>query len=691
MQSVAKLAIAAAATLWPAGLASDPSGYTVLSKVTQMLEDMKDTATAALEEEKAAYDAFIEWCDSEKELLGQEITDQAGNNLTSWGNAQEADIEITRLTTAIADKQELLAEKQAELGTATARHKQEQENFLAELTICLEGTSSLTRAIDVLERRQSAAGSTLMQVADFEKLPSQARDLIAAFADMGEEDDAAAGKSTDPEDEFWSGEYVFKSGDIIGVLRDLLGKFQEKSSTTTQEKNTAQTTYDSEKQALESEITSLQQQIDEEVGLKKDQETARTAAERAQAAALELHAAGEEALSAVETECFQKNASYYDNKALREEELNALCASMNILLNETLQNVLNNSNLPPAGASLAQLSEASLRGGPAMDVGRRLKAFLTSEAQRLHSPGIEGLAQMAETDPFDKVKLLIRDLMTKLQNEAHEEMTHKGFCDKEMGLNELARNSLTAKIERLESETEIAQATIAVMAKQQAELNEEIIGLNSDLATAIEQREEEERVNGQTVKDAEMGATAVLEAIRLLKAYYAKALLPREEHSSPTLSKNSTERQPESASGLGDAYQGQQDEAGAVVAFLELIVSDFTSLKDETEASEETSAKAFVDYRHNNEKMRAVMEKKVSLLNADKGRTQTKFDDDTQDLSDARTNLETAETELTELQEDCVYYRDEAYTSSNRAAREAEIESLTHALCILKGEEDVVC
>merc|ERR1719436_1664763 len=64
---------------------------------------------------------------------------------------------------------------------------------------------------------------------------------------------------------------------------------------------------------------------------------------------------------------------------------------------------------------------------------------------------------------------------------------------------------------------------------------------------------------------------------------------------------------------FGETYQGQQDEAGGVLAMLEVIESDFASLKADTESAEAESQRAHETFLAESSQDKAVKSKKVQL------------------------------------------------------------------------------
>merc|ERR1719262_411212 len=85
--------------------------------------------------------------------------------------------------------------------------------------------------------------------------------------------------------------------------------------------------------------------------------------------------------------------------------------------------------------------------------------FVRDLARKQHSNALAQLAsRMASAirfssgtgaDPFAKVKGLIADMISKLEEEAEADATHEAFCDKEIAESDTKHADKTAEIEKL--------------------------------------------------------------------------------------------------------------------------------------------------------------------------------------------------------------------------------------------------
>merc|ERR1719487_1967971 len=134
---------------------------------------------------------------------------------------------------------------------------------------------------------------------------------------------------------------------------------------------------------------------------------------------------------------------------------------------------------------------------------------------------------------------------------------------------------------------------------------------------------------------------------------------------------------------FGEPYKGQQDEAGGVLAMLEVIMSDFANVESETMANEAQAQKAYEDFMTDSKQTKAVKSKNIELFSADKVAAESKLQTDTKDIKATQDELLAAERYFDKLKPQCIA---QGPTYEEKvAAREAEIASLKQALEILSS------
>merc|ERR1719324_206679 len=110
------------------------------------------------------------------------------------------------------------------------------------------------------------------------------------------------------------------------------------------------------------------------------------------------------------------------------------------------------------------------------------------------------LVSKIQGDPFVKIKKLIQELIEKLLQEAADEASHKGWCDKEISKSTESRDAKAAVIRQLNEELAENEAKRDAIEEEIAKLDAAISELEATLATATKERADESAENAQVVK-----------------------------------------------------------------------------------------------------------------------------------------------------------------------------------------------
>merc|ERR1719253_1718079 len=152
-----------------------------------MLEDMSAKAKQEKQNEEVAFAEFETWCKMESVQLKDNIK-KAGEQI------ELLQAEITKLTTEakilgeeIAKLQNDVAGYEAEQKAKTLQREKDHKAYVAESTDYGESLDALERAISVLMAKSAdkpASSAVLLQLAKGDKLPAQAKSMVAAFLGM---------------------------------------------------------------------------------------------------------------------------------------------------------------------------------------------------------------------------------------------------------------------------------------------------------------------------------------------------------------------------------------------------------------------------------------------------------------------------------------------------------------------------
>jgi len=322
------------------------------------------------------------------------------------------------------------------------------------------------------------------------------------------------------------------------------------------------------------------------------------------------------------------------------------------------------------GASLMQL-----RADGRSPAQKNVAAYLRIKGQQLNSRVLSTLAVRVEADPFKKVKKMIKDLITKLLEEANEEAAHKGWCDAELGTNEVTRKEKSEAVEALTAEIDELEASIAQLTEQIGELTKAVAELDAAMAKATKMREEEKAKNAETVSDAQEAQKAVDQALQILKDFYEKA------GDATAL----TQQQPVAPEVFDKPYKGMGGESGGVIGMLEVILSDFERLESDTKAAEKAAQDEYDKFMTDSQVDKAQKTQDIEHKTKAKQEQSKTLEEKKSDLDGTQKELDAALAYFEKLKPSCV---DAGTSYDDRVARrKEEIQSLQEALKILSGED----
>merc|ERR1719326_1838632 len=158
-----------------------------VQKVIQMLQDMQAKAQEEKNKEEVAFAEFQTWCKMEIPQTKKSIAKAA--ETIDLLNA-----EIAKLTTEakvlgeeIGKLQTDVANFESEKKAATAQREKDNKAYIEESTDYGESVDAIERAIQVLMKKSAdkpGASAVLLQLSESDRLPAQAKSMVAAFLGM---------------------------------------------------------------------------------------------------------------------------------------------------------------------------------------------------------------------------------------------------------------------------------------------------------------------------------------------------------------------------------------------------------------------------------------------------------------------------------------------------------------------------
>jgi hypothetical protein len=663
-----------AAIAFLAGICCASAGETAggVQKVIQMMGDMLAKAKMEKNTEEINFAEFSTWCKDEKVNLAKSIKTEGETIETLSNGIGKLESDIKGLGSEISTLQADLAKFDADLKAQVSQRKKDHEAFLSESQDFSESVDAIERAIAVLQKQafdRPGSSSALLQVSESAQLPQNAKAMLQAFMGMMDSD-AAPGS---PE----ANGYEFQSGSVIDMLKKLRDDFSNKLGESQKEEMNAKHAADMVVQDLTDSVENTKRDVGEKTVQKENKAEAMAKSKKELGQATASKKEDETTLADMKAECFEKKLSFDDKQKLRAEEIEAIQKAIEILSDPDAMSGAKHLALVQSTKATALAQFLNVASTDSEGIRVKVREFLTKRAKKLNSKNLELLLQSLQADPFAKVKKMIDSMITRLLNEANEDAAHEGFCDKEMGQSKITRNKLTEDIDALSAAVDEGQAQIMLLKQEGSKVTQEVADLDAAMLESTKLRNTEKAQNKATVEDATQAVGAVQAATAVLKDFYKAA-------STATALMQAKPKHEDGMQTFGEKFQGQQAEAGGVMALLEVIESDFSNIIADTNAAEAAAAKSYDDFMTEAKRNKATKQRTIEMDESDKIAAESKLQSDTSDLKSTQDQLLAAERYHATLAPQCV---DKGQTFDERASsRREEIQSLKEALQILGGQ-----
>jgi len=670
-----------------------------MAKILQMIGDYQVKIIAEGEQTQKTYDKFVNWCEDRSVDLSVNLKTKKSRHQRSAAKVEEETAIIESLTTKIEEYSETLASTEDDVKKAQAIRDKEQSDFQAEEKELMGVIRALERATHILEKGEQSGGAALLQIQNAETLEQvlsamvQASMFNAAGADRlqslmqtqasdtevvqeaaDESNGDEEGESTNSNSENGSGDAAENNSDksqprsasVIQMLMDLSDKANAQLEDARNKETMALNAFRQVKSSLESQAAEAEGNMARaKTGLASSTEEKSVAEGDIAVLSKELKE-DSQALSDLRRECVNKAEDFQAETKSRDEELKALTEAKKALTaaSESTDQAKDDDSADSFMQIRATSKSKSMTAG---FNGFRIVQMLRHVSQSTGSARIRQLAFQSASvlqthssrgggDPFAKVKGLVTDMITKLENEASSEASKKAFCDKELSKTKKKRDDKLTGVERLSTKLDQLQA-------RQAELKEEIAGLSKELTeiqsaqselTQIRKQEKEEFQEQKAQLDE--GIDGVKLALKILKDYYAKS------------GKNT------GASAMD-----------AIIGLIEQVESDFQKTLAEITAAEQSSVVSYEEASHEAKTQIATKEQDAKVKNKESAYVEKSISEISSDKASAQDVVDATLEYLKKIEGQCVS-KPESYEERAKRRKE-EIEGLKEALNSLDGED----
>merc|ERR1719387_3163574 len=609
----------------------------VVAKVIEMLMDNKAKIAddlAAAEKEQAEY---AEYCDDESgareyaiKTAERSILDLDATILDAKAQTQAADDEIATLGTE-------MAAKEGEIGAATAQRMKEKADFEVVEKQLVTSVDQLEKAV-VLIKRGAAAFIQQSNVAPKNWKEKQARALSKLLEKVI---DAA-----------WVDKAPAKA--LKGFLQE------QESSGESDDLSLSHKTSSSSGESILETLEEMKEKAEETLSgvrmteMKGNHNSAMLVQSLTDAKELAKEKMSDMSfLSTLKTDCAEAAKSFEEKKADSKAEMAAIEKAKSILADGVKVFL---SGFVQTAQSDPYADDSSADDDKRAAVRARLVRDLKDLSHKVGSFAMMELASSASTDPFEKVKGLITDMVAKLVSEANAEATQKAFCDEETAKSKKEQTEKSMRSDELNSRLDTAAAAKGTLLQSIKDLNAEIADLDAKTAETTSIRAAEKATYLKSSADFKAAATAVEDAIRVLKEYYASFLQTKGKAKNPT-----------------------------IIGILETSGAEFTKMYMQIETAETEAVSAFKKMSDEDKVTRAAKLAEIKGAESEIKSLDVAIQNSGEDLKMVTKELDAVMSYMEKLKPQC---ETKAVTyEEKKAKREAEIAGLKEALSILSAPE----
>merc|ERR1719160_1284640 len=500
-------------------------GVTPIQKVTQMLNDMLAKGKSEKEEEAARFAEYKTFCKDT-------AWDKSTSIKTSNAAIEQLEADIDKAASDVSEAAKAISVLDADLTawksdiTVQTRERKEAKGVFD--TVHQDYTESIDAVQRALATLKAGPGRSsfiqLETLLNLNKIPAQAKNKILAFLQDKPTNALLQDAEMIEQPQASSYSYSSSSGGIIQMVEELGDKFEDERDALEKKEANEKHSYDMMMQDLNSQVSHATEERDSKVAFKASKEQEKATAEGDLADTKAVLVDDQKFLTDLTVECEQKAVDFEARSKTRQEELDAIGEAIGIMSSDSVAGS-GTKHLPQfiqtKTKSKSVLSQ--LRSNTGSATQQAVAIYLRDQAKRTNSRILSLIASKVAADPFKKISKMIKDMITKLEEEAQEEAEHKGFCDAELGSNKATRDTKTEESDVLTATIEELTAEIGKLGVQISELSQAISDLDKAVSTATAQRLSEKEKNTVTIADAKAGKEAVARAMAVLKTYYDKA------------------------------------------------------------------------------------------------------------------------------------------------------------------------
>eukprot|EP00403_Amphidinium_massartii_P039253 CAMPEP_0178439734 /NCGR_PEP_ID=MMETSP0689_2-20121128/36334_1 /TAXON_ID=160604 /ORGANISM="Amphidinium massartii, Strain CS-259" /LENGTH=739 /DNA_ID=CAMNT_0020062323 /DNA_START=62 /DNA_END=2281 /DNA_ORIENTATION=- len=681
------------------------AGANPIRRVVNMLQSMAKKIQAEQEKDEKLWEKYQCYCKTSGAALQETIAAAEAKMPQVQAQIEETQALKARLEGELKDHKAGREEAKKSMEDATAIREKEAAEYKGEADEYKANIGALSKAIEAVDNGMAGA---FLQTGDAERL----QHLISNSANIGSMDREEL-LSFFSASESSSEEYVPKSGEISGILKQIKEDMEKSLAEITEAEDAAKATYEQLIDAKQKEIAAHTKAIEDKtvrVGNAGVEITTMQAdLSDTEKAMIEDKKFAEDTLKS----CDSKAAEWKEISELRTQELAAIAETVKILNDDDALELFKKT-LPTS--SLMQVASNTQK-----QKAKALAILRSAPHARTNGPlsGLDfiAMALSGKKVNFDKVFKMIDNLIATLAKEQQDDDHKVEYCEKQLDTTDDKKKVLEQSISDLDIRIEEATDAISTLSDELKTLEKGIKALDKEVAEATETRKEEHEEYTELISTNSAAKQLIAVAKnRLNKFYNPKLYVPppeRKMNEEETIYTNfGGELEPTPApggiAGTGvmafvqvasvrgrDApppppesfapYAKRAQESNGVIAMLDMLVADLDKEMTEAEAEEKNSQASYETFMSDAAEKRALDSRTITEKDSAKADAETMLQASKAGKEAKTKELMATEEYMSSLHADCDWLMQNH--ALRKEARAGEVDSLKAAKAVLSGAD----
>jgi len=528
-----------------------------IRKVVQMLQSMQAKVVAEGKKQEAMYNKFMCYCASNNKGAQETIAESNVRTASLESSIKEAIAQKDQLEADLVQHQKDYKQAQQAVEAAVSIRQKEAKEFAKEKAGLESDLAALTKSITAVEKGmmggflQSAMANKVKQfVMEKAEVEDAVRQELLAFL---------SGTQADG--------YVPQSFEIVGILKGLAEGLSKDLATSTNNEAAAVKEHEALVDAKIKEISALTAQ--------KETVMTRIGELGVQIASMKgdlgdtqgTLEADQEYLAEMETDCASKTSEWEKAKKIHSEELVALADTIKVLNDDDALDLFKKTLPAPADeSSLVQVhANGALMRKHALDL---IRALVSKPGIASSELDLLALALSGNKIGFGKIIKMIDEMVDRIKQEQEDDNVKEEYCVKKLDSADDKSKAIQHSISDIDKVIEEFKGSVAAMAEDIKTLEKGIESLDMSVASATEQRKEENSEYKTLMADNGAAKELLKWAKNRLNKFYNKAL-----YIAPKRELSEEERLMTAATGTAPPTEMPEGIAGTGVSvdFLQLI------------------------------------------------------------------------------------------------------------------------